>query len=303
MNIGIKHCLIGIIFLTGCFRGIFSDRPKYLATEYVVNKPRIVALRSSPVEMVSGTPSTLDALLIAPKDATIEGWQVSACGLDLSSTTRTWIWDLLCFEKDDAITPLFSTPSLPYQFAVPTFPEIDSCNQWNDNMDTGLAISDTGWIEEGYYESECAHQLPIMVKAIVDGEPVFAAGFTNWYPNLPYHLRRDTTYSDAGIELNIPSQAKAGTEVSLALSIATNATYASFQWYIDAGVLLDTGITKAHQFQEATESFPHPLTTSNNRLVIPEEYEGTLRIWVVVHEPWYHDFDMTWAQGEIEVTP
>jgi hypothetical protein len=292
--------LIALPLLIGCFRGIFSEGPRYLATEYVVDKPRIVALRSSPVEMISGTPNTLDALLIAPQNATIESWHVSVCGLDPNTTTQTWIWDLLCFEKDDAITQLFVTPSLPHQFAVPTFPEIDSCNRWNDNnMDTGF--TDTGWIEEGYYDNACAHQLPIMIEAIVDGEPVFAAGFTNWYSVIPYHLRRDTTYSDAGIELNIPSQAQAGSEVNLNLNIATNASYATFQWYIDAGVLKDTGITKAHQFQEATESLPHPLTTSNNRLVIPEDYEGILRVWVVVHEPWNSDFDMTWAQGEIEV--
>lgn len=291
---------LSIPLLTGCFRGFFSEGPRYLATEYVVDKPRIVALRSSPIEMVSGQSTTFDALLIAPAESTVEQWQVSVCGLDPNSTTRTQIWDLLCFEKDEAVTTLFKGTSMPQQFAVPTFPEIDSCSRWDEQvLDSGL--QDTGWIEEGYTDGYCNHQLPIMVEATVDGEPVFAAGFTSWHPTLPYHLRRNTTYSDAGIELSMPTEAQAGSQVDLSLRIATDASYANFQWYIDAGTLKDTGITKAHSFSEATESFPHPLTTSNNRLVIPDDYQGTLRVWVVVHEPWYHDFDMTWIEGSIEV--
>lgn len=92
--------LLGLsMVLTGCFRGLFSEAPRYLATEYVVDKPRIVAVRSNPAEMVSGTPAQFDALLIAPKDSTVDRWTVSVCGLNPDLGTRTFIWDLLCFEK------------------------------------------------------------------------------------------------------------------------------------------------------------------------------------------------------------
>jgi hypothetical protein len=266
----------------------------------VIDKPRIVAIRSKPVEMISGAPSEFDALLLAPKESQIQGWKVDVCGLNPSLDTQTRIWDLLCFEKDEAVTNLFTTNTLPHQFATPTFPPVDGCEYWNDRMDTGF--TDTGWGDDYYYET-CSHQLPVMFEAMVDGEPVYAAGFTNWYGELPYHLRRSVSYSEAGIQLNHTATAKPGEEISLEVNIATDASYANFQWYIDAGELKETGITKAHSFTPANDEFLLPMTTSTNRLIIPDSYEGTLRIWVVIHEPWNHDFDMTWVQGSIEVTP
>ena len=87
--------LLGLSLMsTGCFRGLFSEAPRYLATEYVVDKPRIVAVRSNPAEMVSGMPAQFDALLIAPMGSTVEGWTVSVCGLNPELDTRTFIWDL-----------------------------------------------------------------------------------------------------------------------------------------------------------------------------------------------------------------
>lgn len=288
--------LLGIsISLTGCFRGLFSEAPRYLATEYVVDKPRIVAVRSNPAEMVSGMPAQFDALLIAPMGSTVDGWTVSVCGLNPELDTRTFIWDLLCFEKNDAVTQLFTASSLPYNFSTPTFPNVDGCDDYED---TGLV--DTGWGDSEDYL--CSHYLPLMFEATVDGQPVYAAGFTEWYGEIPPHLERRVSYSDVGIELALPTTAASGEQVNLAITLATDATNATFHWYIDAGTLKETGITRAHSYTEPTEEFALPRTTSTNRLLIPEDYEGTLRVWVVVHEPWGSDLDMTWIQKEIEVT-
>ena len=289
-------CFLGLsIVATGCFRGLFSEAPRYLATEYVVDKPRIVAIRSNPTEMVSGTPAQFDALLIAPKGSTVEGWTVSVCGLNPELDTRTFIWDLLCFEKNEAVTQLFTTSSLPYDFAVPEFPEVDGCGDYED---TGIV--DTGWGDSEDYP--CSHYLPLMLEATVDGQPVYAAAFTEWYGEIPPHLERRVSYSDVGIELALPTDAASGEQVDLAVTLATDATNATFHWYIDAGTLKETGITRAHSYTEPTEEFALPRTTSTNRLRIPEDYEGTLRVWAVVHEPWGSDLDMTWIQKEIEVT-
>ena len=289
--------LLGLsIGSTGCFRGLFSEAPRYLATEYVVDKPRIVAIRSNSDEMVSGTPSQFDALIVTPKGSTVEGWTVSVCGLNPELDTRTFIWDLLCFEKNEAVTQLFTVPSLPYSFATPTFPNVDGCDDYED---TGLM--DTGWGDAESYP--CSHYLPLMFEATVDGQPVYAAGFTEWYGEMPDHLERSVSYSDAGIELMLPTTATSGTQVDLAVTLATDATNATFHWYIDAGTLKETGITRAHSYIDPTENFALSRTTSTNRLLIPKGYEGTLRVWAVVHEPWGSDLDMTWIEGEIEVTP
>lgn len=297
-----RMLLSTILLQTGCFRGLFSEAPRYLATEYVVDRPRIVALKSGPIEMVSGTPTTFDALLVAPKGASIQSWKMSVCGLDPTMDTPTYIWDLLCFEKQEVVSQLFQSSELPHTFAVPTFPEID-CNNGNYRpMDTGLR-EDTGWWEEGYGESTCSHYLPLMIEATVDDTPVYAAAFTNWYPTVPYHLRRNTPLSEAGIGLRVEDRAVAGSEIALEISVATDARDASFQWYIDAGQLIDTGITSARTYVEPNDTQPYAQTTSHNRLVIPTDYQGALRIWVVVHQPWGHDLDMTWTSTTIEVTP
>ena len=284
------------ISLTGCFRGLFSEAPRYLATEYVVDKPRIVAVRSNPAEMISGTPAQFDALLIAPKGSTVDGWTVSVCGLNPELDTRTFIWDLLCFEKNEAVTQLFTSASLPHSFAVPSFPEVDGCREYED---TG--VIDTGWGDSEDYP--CSHYLPLMFEATVNGQPVYAAGFTEWYGEIPPHLERRVSYSDVGIELALPTTASPGEQVDLAVTLGVDATNATFHWYIDAGTLKETGITQAHSYTEPTDDFALPRTTSTNRLLVPENYEGTLRVWAVVHEPWGSDLDMTWIQKEIEVTP
>lgn len=284
------------LITTGCFRGLFSEAPRYLATEYVVDKPRIVALRSNPTMMVSGEPTQVDALLIAPIDNNIEGWNVSVCGLNPELDTRTLIWDLLCFEKNEAVTQLFTAPSLPYRLATPTFPMVSGCDNYED---TGVV--DTGWVDEDNYP--CAHYLPLMFEATVDGQPVYAAAFTNWFGESPSYLDQSNSYSNAGIELSIPNNALPGEEVRLEVTIAKNASNANFQWYIDAGTLKETGITRAHSYIPPTDEFLLPQTTSTNRLLIPDDYEGTLRVWIVIHEPWGSDLDMTWIEGQIEVNP
>ena len=293
-----SSCILILLSMatTGCFRGLFSEAPRYLATEYVVDKPKIVAIRSTPTEMVSGEPALFDALILAPQDSDIDGWKVSVCGLNTELDTRTFIWDLLCFEKNEAVTQLFTTPSLPYRFATPTFPQVSGCDEYED---TGVV--DTGWIDENNYP--CAHYLPLMFEATVDDKPVYAAAFTRWYGESSTYLNQSDSYSNAGIELSLPNNALPGEEVTLEVTIAKNASNANFQWYIDAGTLKETGITRAHSYIPPSDEFILPRTTSTNRLVLPKEYEGTLRVWVVIHEPWGADLDMTWIEGQIEVNP
>ncbi len=303
--------LWGTFPLSGCFRGLFSEAPRYLATEYVVNQPRIVAIRTNPIQIIGGHPVTFEALLLAPKDSEVEGWSVSTCGLNVESNTQTYIWDLLCFEKESEVTQLLSSSSLPHTISIPSFPEID-CEppQYEEWKDTGFDLendSDTGeiiegWVPEGFDEYTCSHNLPIMMEATVDGSPVYAAGFTGWYASEPYRLSRTSILADVGIGLTAPTTAKAGTEVDLQVQMAADGRSMEFQWYIDDGYLKDSGITRSQQFTAPSEESALPITSSNNRLVIPTDYEGPLRIWVVVHSSRLNDFNMTWTSTTIEVT-
>ena len=73
-----------------------------------------------------------------------------------------------------------------------------------------------------------------MFEATVDGQPVYAAGFTEWYGKMPSHLERRVSYNDVGIELKIPAAASSGRKSTL-ITLTTDASNATFHWYIDAG--------------------------------------------------------------------
>ena len=275
-----------ILLFTACFRGFFSEQPKYQATEYLVDTPRIVAVRNHPLELVSGAPMVIDALLLAPKEAVIGDWKASVCGL--SRNVMTIIWNITCFENAEEVTVLATGSSMPLNFSIPTFPEMDDCtSSWGDQE------KDTGWEEES-----CSHYLPTLVETTVDDQPVYAASFSSWYPSQPEDS--NLPLDDIPIGFHVPETATAGEELSIQIELHGDLRYAYFHWYIDAGTLLDTGITAANEYSSPNSAYPNGITKSSNRLVIPSDYQGELRIWVVIHSSW-GAIDMVWRNSVVEV--
>ena len=280
-----------LLLLTSCFRGFISGQAKYQATEYIIDTPRIVALKTSAIEMVGGEPIIFDALLLAPEETEISDWKISACGL--GNETTTFIWDFACFEDQEAISVLGQADTLPLSVAIPELPEINNCKEEDEQGE-----------DDEEFSQDCYHYLPIRFEAMADNTPVFAAGFLNWYPTLEFE-RTQNNY-DIPMGISAPQAARGGEQVALSFYMiprpgAHNMAYSNFHWYIDAGELLYTGITATTDIIAPSPDFPQGKITSENELIIPEDYRGTLRIWVVVHQSWSEGLDMNWARWDIEV--
>ena len=111
-------------------------------------------------------------------------------------------------------------------------PEYDwkDTGEFSDTADTSV-----GWVEEGSNERPCSHYLPIMMEATVNGSPVYAAGFTNWFTSEPVTLSRTPSLANMSIGLTAPETGSAGSEIDLQVQIATDGRSMDFQWYIDDG--------------------------------------------------------------------
>lgn len=285
-----------LFLFIGCFRGFISGQAKYQATEYVVDNPRIVALKTNSIEMVGGEAVLFDALLLSPQETEISDWRISVCGL--GNETETFIWDFACFEDQEAVSLLGSSDSLPLSIALPKLPEIKNCER-EEGVEEVFEEED---LEEDFYD--CSHYLPIHFEATASETPVYAAGFLDWYP-LHESERAEVLY-DIPMGILGPSTAKAGETIDLSFYMipkpgSYNMEYSNYHWYIDGGELLDTGLTATTEFEEPSFDYPQGKIASQNQLIIPEDYQGTLRIWVVVHQSWSRGLDMNWTQWSIEV--
>ncbi len=321
-----------LLFLTGCFAGFITDYFSYQATEYVVDEPRIVAIRMEPLQPVAGQPLLIDALTLAPPDWEKPEVELTVCGL--GKDTMTFIWGLDCFELEEEITFLGSG-QLPLNITVPDFPKIENC--FNDEAgepqeDSGeneseniQALSivnepelntelpdlsdgevsilelDTGW------EEPCFHGLPTLLKATWSERDFTARAvdFGPWYdeqpdaPLQPLHSKP--------LDLQVPETAKPGERVELRFTALEDLRGTTVHWYIDQGVLLGTGLSGVSEFEPPTSLNPFGKSTSSNVWEIPEDASGVLRVWVVVHYgedffPW-KDPDMAWRMGQLEVIP
>ncbi len=322
-----------LLFFAGCFAGFLTDFLSYQATEYLVDEPRIVAVRMDPIEPVSGAPFELDALILAP-----QGWEepvveASLCGA--GNETMTIIWGLDCFEVEEEVTVL-GAGELPLQLTAPTFPEIINCpwgdraeereedqegeSQEEDEDEVQLSFTESSTsfelptlteeereellLDTGWKESEpCHHTLPTLLKASW-GEreaEAFAADFGEWFPEAPELVT--VPLHQHPMELTGPTEAQAGELVELTFRVHADLRGAFFNWYIDAGTLLGTGLTSVTSFEPPSESKPIAVSTSSNIWRIPEEASGPLRVWVVVHSLWTTNPNMAWRSMSVEVQP
>lgn len=295
---------LGCLSQTACFRGLFSEGVGYQAQHYLVDDtPRIVALQHTPLQMISGAPAEFNALLLTHPEDTVGKWKISVCGL--GKTTTTYIWNLSCFEDSEEVTVIATGSTLPIRYQIPEFPEISNCgyshgdhpppeNPRDMPLDTGY---DTGYDPN----QDCAHHLPLLVETTVNDKPVFAGAFTYWYPNAPSFVENTQSLSSSPQGIIAPSTAHPGEEIALEYRIHQANGYPSFHWYIDDGTLLDTGITAPTSIDYPSLDYPNGRVITKNRLVVPEEYHGSLRVWAVAHYPWMDQIDMTWTLHTIEI--
>ena len=271
------------LVLSGCFRGWIADRGQFQATDIYPDRPRIVALNTHPLDLVSGQSTVVDALVLGPPGLEVGPVRAEVCGL--GRDTRTRIRGIDCFEDSEEVTHL-GTGALPLSLPVPVFQVLEECA----DLDTGLDSEE---------QPKCFHRLPLLVQAEVDGETVMAASVKRWHPEPPDRPPR-IALADVPQRLQLPAQAAAGSSVELSIELEINDPELTFNWYIDAGELEGTGLTVVHDYISPTAEQPSGVVRSHNRWLLPDE-PGELRVWVVANRRKGPNANMSWRQAVLVV--
>lgn len=278
-----------LLLLSACFRlpAEWTDESLYLILDPHTDRPRMLAARVDPPFVVAGQSITVDALFLGPTEVT--SVRSAVCGL--SDEVAVEVRGLTCFTEADLVQQVAT--GLPFRWQVPLLPGIsrEDC----DGGDSGLLVS-----------QECVSRVPLRLDAtFADGEVAYGSLL------LPILLLPDgVTAGERAVLADHPMRVSAtgptapGSEVALEAAIlgpVDEVLWQDFRWYVDGGTLRDTGRTTAQSV-----SYGHVLT--RNRLVIPDDWSGPLRIVVVAEgdlgttNPAYVG-DMAWVVHTIDVGP
>jgi hypothetical protein len=246
------------------------------ALDYVIDRPRLLGINATPPVFEEGSAVTLEALLLGPESETPAKGVWKVCGIEESHWVS--LWSLDCFRQEDLVTEI--AQGIPAMWTPPALKPF--CNPW-------LGI-------------HCAHYLPFVLETEMEGELVRGSFGANVFASdgEPYE---GASFRDVALE--IVANDPAGGVVELHAVFDRSCDSLVFRWYVDGGVLLDTGRT-AVQGREGRGVW------SRNRWVIPEG-RGPFRAVVVVsaidawgcermrEDPFLVDApNMTWATILVE---
>ncbi len=244
-----------------------------------------MAVRFDPPAAQPGQPVTVDALALAPRGSVIRTLTASSCLPDPFAVTTSYA-DLSCFGQDDLVDPLGPVPAT----WTPTRPDCEDLGA-TPYASTYYAYEDTSDTGYGYYFSTgCSSTYPVLVEAgTADGDG-YGYVLVDVYDIEPVAPQPSMWSLEQA--LTVEGDVRAGGEVTLEYTIATSlasASYPGFHWYVDAGVLVRTGVT-------APSALAEGLTTTENTLRIPEDWRGPLRVVVVATRDGAGDSgaDTTW---------
>lgn len=259
-----------LLALAGCGP---STRLAEVALDYHIDRPRVVALRFDPPYAQPGQPVTVEALALAPRGTVIDGLTASSCVPDPLAETTSYR-DLSCFREPELTEALGAVPAT----WTPPRPTCEAGTEptpyegtWYDYEETG----DTGY-GYYYYDSGCNSTYPVLVEARTSEGSGYGYVFVDVYDSDPLTATQPSMWS-LEQSLTASEDVRPGRDVELEYTIATpfaSPTYPGFHWYVDAGVLLRTGVTSPSVLTEES-------TTTRNTLRIPDDWHGPLRVVVV----------------------
>jgi len=255
---------LGFLAQTACF---YSDGPNTVTTlDYHIDRPRIIGLSTYPQVFQHGTPVTYNALIVGPDGTEPESVSVDLCGLLDDQITE--IYGTECFKEPEYITHV--ADSVPFV--------------WEPPDQSGIGCDDDP--EENWWT--CTSMVPLLFRADFEKESAYAIF------NMPVHANPATSeVVDLPIvSLTATGDIVAGGDVELRAESTLAPEYA-WRWYVDAGELRGTGRTLDNTGEG-------PLV-SENTLTIPEDWSGTLRVFVVV-QAWGGDgLAEGWSELALEV--
>lgn len=243
----------------------------YRTLDYVIDRPRVLAIRLDPVVIAYRRPVRVEALAVAPGGAAPTGWSLDRCRLFDDLPTR--IDDVECFGEPELVVPLADT--MPATFDAPDL----SDTRCEDTADSGAPFTerrepppDTGAALLPY--SGCDSVGPLRVTARF-GEQAAAGAVFAIFRREPWHRweRPPRPIADKPHGFRAADETVAAGDV-VRFTYAIDARVNDFRWYVDAGVLQGTGVTTAQRREGAT-------TITTNTLEIPADHHGPLRVIVV----------------------
>lgn len=306
-----RSVLIGMLgwCSTGCID--FTTDLGEVALDYRIDRARVLGIRLEPPVLMPGESVTVHSLIMAPGGAEPEQVEVALCGLRDDLQVRVWS-DPLCFENPDLAEVV--SRSLPGTWNAADLTGVPCLEEW----DTGRFVGDpdTGF-DAG--DQSCRSSVPLMVTARFGDQA--ARGLIparhrmrplRPQEPLPVPLHQATR------RLTVDGDPVAGGEVELTFTIEDAAYFGQYWWYVDAGDLMSTGLTRMQRVdlvEDDTDTDGPPVVravATTNRLRIPADYEGPLRVAVVaaagqqsgiLSGSWYSSGDLTWETVTLQVRP
>jgi hypothetical protein len=304
-----RHALMGLAAASslGCFR--WPDQVAYLALDYTIDRPRVVAIKLDPPVLAHGLPVRIEALMLAPEGFEVVETEVTTCGFRDDLLVEVWGGE--CFDEPELVT-LVGT-EVPLTWDPPDLSGIacpvdsgDTAIPWQDTggdtdpRDTD-ADTDTGgvpWVP-AWDEGSCTSYAPLLVGFVGKKERAYGT-VTAMVRAAPYVDGEElpTPIDALPRSLEATGDVVAGGEIGLEFRIDAEPDWAGYRWYVDDGELLGTGRTATQEIDGATY-------VTRNTLRIPEDFHGPLRVVVVVASMtgWdkRHTGDVTWSELTLEV--
>ncbi len=277
-----------LAFSAGCVEGFDSfngsDEAYYRLFDYVIDRPRVLAVTWWPPDVSGGEMVTFSALAAtpeAPLSPEVSWW---ACGLSLDKPFVYYGAD--CMQTSLAEF-LGTGPSLTVQ--LPYY-DLSACEQ-------------TG---------SCYGYIPVIAVVASKAGEQTGQGITfltpDYYDRAPDPGMDAETWNDV-LQLRLdgkseePVTASPGDSVRLEATLLSAEQAYTFSWYTSAGVFLDYGVTAVSEVHEQPAGKLYAVT-GKNTLVLPEDASGKVYVYVVTTP-----FDAThasltrFATGTIEVAP
>ncbi len=299
-----------MVFGTGCLGDFLEDAFSSILLDYEIDKPRVLAISLDPPILAHNVETRLDALIVGPDglQATEASWKT--CGL--RDDVPTYVWSLQCFAEDTDVS-LVASGGLPATYELPDLSAV-RCEEDIWDWDTGIQEDtgkeeDTGWWREEDEGIECAHWLPLLVEATLDGETVQGVLHANWFLQ-HWNTEREIpkTARQREFSLTIEEEPAPGKQVRVELEVEGDLRESDFQWYVDSGELEKTSVTVTQRYEEPAEDAAEDETEkswTDNLWTLPDNASGTYRLWVVWTQPWEEEDiatsvpDLVWAQTEV----
>lgn len=256
------------------------------AFDYHIDRTLVPGLRIVPLSAPSGTPRTIDALVLSPSE--VRSVSVEVCGLRTDMAVE--LWGPECFAEPalvqslgDALPLAWMPPDIGFDCERPDYGYYD--------YEYGYESGGSG-LYMPYY---CNVSVPVRVVAHTAEDE--GASFLITGLNSNTYGDEDPALAEPLLEIQ-SGTAKAGGSITLRFTLArdwygsSGELYASYRWWVDAGELAGTGRTGTTGLDEGNRLY------SDNTLTIPADYHGPLRVAVVTTDG---SLPAVWATRTLEV--